>query len=204
MKRRHTGQSPEPCQLGFADLAAPVNRNTVHFSSLSDEWPTPQWLFDALDAEFRFTLDPCATHANAKCHRHYTKIEDGLRQNWGEETVFMNPPYGRLVGRFMAKAYESATAGATVVCLVPARTDTRWWHTYAMKGEIRLLQGRLKFDGARNSAPFPSAIVVFRPRAYALKSVQTVRASARRKGHRRDIALGSPPPPEPQTPSIIA
>lgn len=148
------------------------DRHAVHFSSMSEEWTTPQWLFDALDAEFGFTLDPCSTHQNAKCRHHFTRAEDGLRQDWGQEVVFMNPPYGRSVAPFMAKAYQSAQAGATVVCLVPARTDTRWWHRYAMKAEIRLLRGRLKFGDAQTSAPFPSAIVVFRPRAYMLDSVR--------------------------------
>jgi phage N-6-adenine-methyltransferase len=141
------------------------------FSSDDDEWATPQWLFDALDVEFSFTLDPCSTHANAKCERHFTREEDGLSQDWGDHSVFMNPPYGREILRWMRKAYESAQCGATVVCLVPARTDTRWWHRYAMKGEIRLLHGRIRFVGGRHSAPFPSAIVVFRPPAFRLASV---------------------------------
>ncbi|MCP5523225.1 MAG: adenine methyltransferase [Verrucomicrobiales bacterium] len=168
MKRSRTSI---PGQLGLDAIGeSTVSRHAVHFSSRSEEWSTPQGLFDTLDAEFGFTLDPCATHQNAKCERHFTRAEDGLRQDWGQEVVFMNPPYGRGIAPFMAKAYESAQAGATVVCLVPARTDTRWWHRYAMKGEIRLMRGRLKFGGCRNSAPFPSAIVVFRPRAYRLKA----------------------------------
>ena len=135
----------------------------VHFSSRSDEWPTPQWLFDALNREFGFNLDPCATHNNAKCVRHFTREEDGLAQDWGAATVFMNPPYGREIRHWMRKAFESARAGATVVCLVPARTDTDWWHRYAIRGAIRFLKGRLKFGGAPHAAPFPSAVVVFRP-----------------------------------------
>lgn len=135
----------------------------VHFSSTSDNWATPVALFNALNAEFRFTLDPCATPDNAKCRHFFTKTEDGLAQDWRGETVFMNPPYGRAIGRWMGKAHDSARQGATVVCLIPARTDTRWWHEHAMKGEIRFLRGRLKFGDAHNSAPFPSAIVIFRP-----------------------------------------
>lgn len=127
------------------------------------EWSTPQKLFDELDAEFGFTLDPCSTHENAKCAKHYTEAEDGLAQDWRGEVVFMNPPYGPALRDWMQKAYTEALAGATVVCLVPARTDTRWWHDYAEKGERRFIKGRLKFGGATNSAPFPSAIVVFRP-----------------------------------------
>jgi site-specific DNA-methyltransferase (adenine-specific) len=136
---------------------------TVHFTSKTYEWSTPQWLFDALNAEFNFTLDPCATEQNAKCANHFTLIQDGLKQNWMDDSVFMNPPYGRQIGKWMRKAYEAAQSGATVVCLTPARTDTRWWHDYAMKGEIRFLRGRIRFGGARGSAPFPSAVIVFRP-----------------------------------------
>lgn len=141
----------------------------VHFSSATCEWPTPQWLFDALNREFAFTLDPCATAANAKCARFFTAADDGLAQDWTGEVVFMNPPYGSVIGQWMRKAFESAQAGATVVCLVPARTDTAWWHRYAMRGEIRLLRGRLKFGDATSCAPFPSAIVIFRPAAFALR-----------------------------------
>lgn len=137
--------------------------NKVHFRSMSVEWPTPTGLFKQLDHEFGFTLDPCSTHENAKCAKHYTKEDDGLKHDWSGDIVFMNPPYGREIGLWMNKAYQSALQGATVVCLVPARTDTKWWHQWAMRGEIRLLRGRLKFGHAANSAPFPSAIIVFRP-----------------------------------------
>ncbi len=100
--------------------------------SETNEWATPQFLFDALNAEFGFTLDPCANSGNAKCKRFYTKTEDGLSQDWTDEIVFMNPPYGRALGNWMRKAFESSLNGALVVCLVPARTDTNWWHRYAM------------------------------------------------------------------------
>ncbi|MBW2662908.1 MAG: adenine methyltransferase [Deltaproteobacteria bacterium] len=135
----------------------------VYFSSTTCEWSTPQGVFDNLDDEFGFTLDPCATHENAKCKKYFTQTEDGLKQDWGTEKVFMNPPYGRVIGGWMKKAYESSLNGATVVCLIPAKTDTRWFHEYAIKGEIRVIKGRLKFGDAKNSAPFPSAIVIFRP-----------------------------------------
>jgi phage N-6-adenine-methyltransferase len=135
----------------------------------TDVWATPQWLFDALHKEFGFTLDPCSDGDNAKCKVFYTMRENGLLRDWGRETVFMNPPYS-LTDEWMRKAYGAALEGATVVCLVPARTDTAWWHQYAMKGEIRFLRGRLKFGDAENSAPFPNAIVVFRPREFALVS----------------------------------
>ncbi len=135
----------------------------VHFSSATDLWATPQDLFDKLNAEFAFDLDVCATPENAKVIRYFTKEQDGLAQPWSGR-CWMNPPYGREIGRWMHKAYCAALFGdATVVCLVPARTDTAWWHDYAIKGEVRFLRGRLKFGGHKNSAPFPSAIVIFRP-----------------------------------------
>lgn len=134
------------------------------FSSVTDEWATPPDYFAEIDAEFRFTLDPCATAENAKCGIYFTRTDDGLAQDWGSHTVWMNPPYGRnQTGPWLRKAYESSLAGATVVCLVPARSDTKWWHNYAVQGEIRYVRGRLKFGGAKHSAPFPSVIVVFRP-----------------------------------------
>jgi phage N-6-adenine-methyltransferase len=131
----------------------------VHYLSQTDLWSTPQATFNELHAEFDFNLDPCATPENAKCPMYFTKETDGLKQNWRGFRVFMNPPYGREIGKWMRKACESDTL---VVCLVPARTDTQWWHDYAMKGEIRFIKGRLKFGGANNSAPFPSAIVIFK------------------------------------------
>ncbi len=143
--------------------------DSVHFTQRTDEWDTPQWLFDALDKEFGFTLDPCCTTENATCEKYYTMIENGLLQDWGTETVFMNPPYSE-ANPWMRKAYGAAQEGATVVCLIPSRTDTAWWHDYAMKGEIRLLRGRLKYGKAENSAPFPSAVIVFRPSTFVLKS----------------------------------
>lgn len=139
--------------------------NKGMFSSKKDDWSTPKNLFHALDCEFQFTLDACASKSNAKCDLYFDKKKDGLKQTW-TGNVFMNPPYGRVIGKFMRKAFEaSSQEGATVVCLVPARTDTAWWHDYAMKGEIRFLRGRVKFGGGKDRAPFPSAVVIFRKRA---------------------------------------
>ena len=135
---------------------------SVHFSSQTVEWPTDQKVFDDLNTEFNFTLDPCCTKESAKCGRYFTKEDDGLSQSWDGHRVFMNPPYGREIGEWLKKAYISSQHGAVVVCLIPSRTDTKWWHEYVMKGEIRFIKGRLKFGGHKNSAPFPSAIVVFR------------------------------------------
>ena len=137
------------------------------FSSASDVWGTPDWLFHALDKEFGFTLDPCSDGTNAKCERYFTPTDSGLLKDWGTDTVFMNPPYSQC-WEWMNKAFGAAQDGATVVCLVPARTDTDWWHRFAMRGEVRFFKGRLKFGDAVNPAPFPSAVVVFRPREFKL------------------------------------
>jgi phage N-6-adenine-methyltransferase len=135
---------------------------SVHFSSASDNWATPQYIFNELDKEFNFVLDPCSSAENAKCEKHYTIEDDGLKQDWGIGAVFMNPPYGREIRVWMDKANDAAKKGATVVCLVPARTDTRWWHDCAIQHEVRFIKGRLKFGGHKNNAPFPSAIVIVR------------------------------------------
>lgn len=132
------------------------------FSSETDNWATPQNFFDALDSEFHFDLDVCASDENHKCLRYFTKTQDGLSQPW-KGACFMNPPYGRTMGEWMEKAYVSSRTGATVVCLVPARTDTAWWHDFAMRAsEIRFVRGRLKFGDGKAPAPFPSAVVIFR------------------------------------------
>lgn len=135
---------------------------SVHFMSQTVEWATPQDYFDKVNAEFGpFTLDVCATPQNAKCAEFFTAEQDGLRQEWAPRRCWMNPPYGRVIGDWMRKAYEESKRGATVACLVPARTDTRWWHDYAMKGQIRFIRGRLKFGAGKANAPFPSALIVF-------------------------------------------
>jgi phage N-6-adenine-methyltransferase len=130
------------------------------FTSNTDLWATPKDFFILLDEEFDFDLDVCANAENAKCTHYFSPEQDGLKQEW-IGTCWMNPPYGRVIGDWVKKAYESSLNGATVVCLLPARTDTRWWHDYCMKGEIRLVRGRLKFGDSKNSAPFPSAVVIF-------------------------------------------
>lgn len=136
----------------------------VMFSSASDNWPTPQAFFDALHAEFALDLDVCASAENAKCPRFFSANDDGLSQEW-RGRCWMNPPYGRGIGAWVRKAYEASLAGALVVCLVPARTDTSWWHDYCAKGEVRFVRGRLKFGDAKNAAPFPSAVVIFHPQS---------------------------------------
>jgi phage N-6-adenine-methyltransferase len=133
-------------------------------SSLREDWATPERLFRVLDAEFHFDLDVCADPTNAKCKAYITRDQDALSTAWGRLTCWMNPPYGRKIGDWIAKAYRASQSGSTVVCLIPARTDTSWWHEFCLKGEIRFLRGRLTFDDAKQGrCPFPSAIVVFRP-----------------------------------------
>jgi phage N-6-adenine-methyltransferase len=133
----------------------------VLFSSATDEWSTPQDLFDKYNAIYQFNTDVCATPQNAKCKDYFTRADDGLAQVW-LGTCWMNPPYGREIGLWVHKAYRTGEAGSTVVCLLPARTDTKWFHDYCLPyGKIEFLRGRLKFGGAKNSAPFPSMIVVF-------------------------------------------
>jgi phage N-6-adenine-methyltransferase len=151
--------------------------NDVHFSSKSNEWVTPQDFFDRLHAEFAFTIDAAASAENSKCERFWTAEDDGLRQDWSGERVWCNPPYGREVGKWIAKA---ATSNAElVVMLIPARTDTKAWHEYIFgKAEVRFIPGRLKFGGGRTigtlhslvqssslvqkDAPFACAVVVFK------------------------------------------
>lgn len=136
--------------------------NDVMFSSASDDWATPATFFEDLDRIYSFTLDVCASESNAKCARFFDKKKNGLLQSWAGETCWMNPPYGREIGAWIKKAYEESQQGAYVVALVPARTDTAWWHEWAMKGQVTFIRGRLKFGGSKNSAPFPSALVEFK------------------------------------------
>ena len=152
--------------MSHSENLHPNHLMQVMASSEKTDWATPQEWFDYLHLEFKFTLVPCSTHDNAKCPHHYTHAEDGLGQSWAEERVFMNPPYGRELPKWMRKAYlEARDYGALVICFVPARVDTEWWHRFAAKAsEVRFPIGRVKFIGADAVAPFPVAIVIFRPR----------------------------------------
>lgn len=137
--------------------------NAGMFSSADGHWTTPDWLFDHLCEEFYFTLDVCAIETSAKCP--YFLDEDSLNRDWHELSrgcwCWMNPPYGKRIGLWLEKAYTESLKGTKIVCLVPSRTDTAWWHDYCMHGEIRFLRGRLCFGGQDNPAPFPSALVIF-------------------------------------------
>lgn len=147
-------------------------------SSENMDWGTPQAFFDDLDKEFGFTLDPCATNKTAKCKTYFTKKTNGLIQDWSQNTVFCNPPYGGEIKHWVKKCYdESQKPDTTVVMLIPARTDTTYWHEYIFpNAEVRFIKGRLKFEGLQKgsgSAPFPSALVIFRPPIP--KSIETIR-----------------------------
>lgn len=150
---------------------APVDKNTkqVMFSSKSNDWATPQSFFDKLDRIYGpFTLDAAASADNYKVANHYTEADNALSQDWSGNRVFLNPPYGRNLKDWVKKAYEEGQKNdTTVVMLIPARTDTKYWHDYVMwADEIRFVRGRIKFGDETNSAPFPSAVVVFRQSAY--------------------------------------
>lgn len=139
--------------------------NAGLLSSNRQDWATPQAFFDLVDAEFGFTLDAAASQDNAKCEAYYTEEMDGLGCAW-PGVVWCNPPYGRAIADWVRKGYEEAQKGSVVVMLIPARTDTAYWHDYVMQAaEVRLIRGRLVFGAARSGAPFPSALVVFRPGA---------------------------------------
>lgn len=133
------------------------------FSSNTPEWATPQDLYDRLNEKYHFNLDPCATKENAKCVKFYTLEDDGLKQNWGGYRVFCNPPYGREIQKWVKKcSLEARKPNTLVVALLPARTDTKWFHDYIYnKADIEFIKGRLKFGKSINSAPFPSMIVKF-------------------------------------------
>ena len=140
------------------------NTQLTMFSSKTGEWSTPQDFFDKLNWRFGpFDLDPCADPTNTKCANFFTEAEDGLSKNWEGFVGFINPPYGRGIEKWIKKAYEESRKENTrVVMLIPSRTDTKYWHQYIMKAdEIYFVKGRLKFGDSENSAPFPSAVIVF-------------------------------------------
>lgn len=141
--------------------------NKVHFSSKNMCWCTPKDFFEQLNAEFNFELDAAATEKTSKCEKYYTPIENGLVQDWNiGGAVFCNPPYGREIGKWVKKAFEESKNGVQIVLLIPARTDTSYFHDYIYgKAEIRFLRGRLRFtdeDGNSSAqAPFPSMVVIY-------------------------------------------
>jgi len=134
------------------------------FTSRSEEWETPNYVYLPLNSEFKFQVDVCATTENAKCKIYFDKSVDGLKSEWSPFRCWMNPPYGREISKWMKKAFTESQRGALVVCLIPSRTDTKWWHNWVMKSsEVRFVSGRINFSTSKNSAPFPSCIVIYYP-----------------------------------------
>ena len=145
-------------------LGGHMNTKGVYMHN-SDEWSTPQDFFDELDARYHFTLDPCSTDENAKCIKHYTNKENGLNKSWKNEIVFCNPPYSNIKLWAEKCAFESQTNNATIVLLIPARTDTAYFHDYILPFcKLVFIRGRLKFGDSKNSAPFPSVLCIFNER----------------------------------------
>lgn len=148
----------------------------VMFSHKSDNWATPQWLFDKLNSRCNFTLDACASEDNAKCSKFYTENDDGLTKSFLNETVFINPPYSKTYDWVKKAHTEAKTNGVTIVALLPARTDTKWFHEFCLDNdnvaELCFIKGRLKFGDQKNSAPFPSMIVVFRQQQDATRGLK--------------------------------
>ena len=161
------------------------DRLNIHTSCKSSEWETPPDFFQKYNARFGFQIDVAATHDNALLPRCWTIEDDALTKDWAPMVCWMNPPYGRAIAQFMRKAWVESQRGATVICLVPARTDTAWWHDYAMKGDIEFIRGRLRFvnrtfpswraDGNFKISPacFPSAVVIFKPNAFEATGQQS-------------------------------
>ena len=170
MKKRSLNKIRQMVSIGMSCIMAGSTCNLpmmLHAEEVKTENMHPTYMitsFDELNEEFHFTLDPAANEENNKCETFFTKEQNGLTCLWGGHTVFCNPPYGREIGKWVQKAWEEhKTSGNTVVMLLPARTDTRWFHEFIYgKAEIRFVRGRLKFGNATNSAPFPSMVVVWR------------------------------------------
>ncbi len=159
------------------------------WSSETGEWSTPSEFYVGLDREFHFELDVAASPTNAKCARYFTVEDDGLSQPWAPAVCWMNPPYGRSIAAWVAKAWHESTLGAVVVGLIPARTDTAWWHDYVAKAtEVRFVRGRLGFGGVdaepgsrqsrRLSAPFPSAVAIWRTKSSDPTTLRAVSTEA--------------------------
>lgn len=151
-------------------------------SSKTNEWETPAYFFNELNEEFGFTLDPCS-NGNHKCKKYFTIKEDGLKQDWSKDIVFMNPPYGGHTGDWIRKAMDESQRGAVVVCLIVASTDRSYWHDYIFPHakQIRFIRGRLTFGDANSTAPFASAVVIFSPYQYAEKIVFYTESVSKRK-----------------------
>jgi len=148
-------------------MTSPWNAEQL-YSSNSNEWYTPSYIFDPLDDEFEFELDACATEDSAKCDAYFTKKDNALLKDWSAAAniVWVNPPYGRGIGKWIEKAYKESLKGCTVIVLTYVRSDTKWWHDWALKAsEIRMIKGRIHFMRGdlktTNASPAPSCVLVF-------------------------------------------
>lgn len=177
--------------------------NRSLFTSRSEEWETPQYVFRPLETEFHFEVDVCATSENAKCRAFFDKTVDGLKREWSPFRCWMNPPYGSKIASWVKKAYYESRRGALVVCLLPSRTDTQWWHNWVMKAdEIRFIVGRISFGNSQQSAPFPSCIAIYYPELSSpyklgvplVRSVQFDKSTYSMKIISRDNQTGLPTP----------
>jgi phage N-6-adenine-methyltransferase len=148
------------------------------FVSTKQDWTTPDELFESVSSEFDFTLDAAADSINTRCSKFFTVADDGLKQDWGEHCVWLNPPYGESGGKlsdWIKKAAHAAAKGATVVMLIPARTNTSWFHDICLRyGEVRFIRGRPKFGGAKHGLPQPLCFVIFRPRDPTADEFETI------------------------------
>ena len=149
------------------------NTQLANLNTGKDDWCTPIELFNKLNEKYKFTLDPCSSEENHLCNKYYTKEQNGLVQDWSKDVVFMNPPYGRELPKWIKKAYEESQKGATVVCLIPARPDTIYWHDYIFPyaNNIWFIKGRLHFSNSVNAAGFPSCIIEFTPNGKGFKNI---------------------------------
>ena len=162
-------------------------------SSNRQDWPTPLYLFQALDQEFHFTLDVCASEENHKVSKYFDEEIDGLKQDWTKDISFMNPPYGKAIPKWVRKAKETASKGGVVVGLLPVRTDTKWWGDVMTATELRFIKGRIMFEGAEAYAPFPSVIVIWgTPRTPIIKMVDNALLKSQYNTHQKGRGELSP------------
>ena len=154
--------------------------NRALFTSNTEMWATPQDFFDKLNEEFHFDLDPCASPENYKCEKYFTEADNGLAQNWGGHRVFCNQTYGRKIAAWVKKCHDEALKGTLIVMLIPARTDTSYFHDYIYhKAELRFVRGRLKFGDAKQGAPFPSMVVIYNKKKIIWQNLFRQRLSVR-------------------------
>jgi len=162
--------------MAVFDKKFTANNFDTRFGSCHQDWPTPDELFDPVEAEFHFTLDAAADVTNARAIKFFSTTDNSLKQDWGKHVVWLNPPYGARTGKlvdWVRKSSDAAAKGATVVMLILARTNTNWFHEICLKyGEVRFIKGRPKFGGAQHGLPQPLCFVIFRPRGSSISSIK--------------------------------